>query len=76
MNTQVKRNETFFKNRNNSFIGLFLLFYHPRRLTSPVKMCDNRQYANNDKIDPYKVVEYLGEYHDDNAKKQGNYSHP
>jgi len=42
----------------------------------PVEVSDNRQYANDDEIDAYQIIEYLGENHYNNAENKACYPHP
>ena len=40
----------------------------------PVEVRDNSQYANDDEINPYEVVKYLGENHDNDTENKRNYA--
>jgi len=40
----------------------------------PVEMRDNSEYADDDKINPYEIVKYLRENHDDDAENKRNYA--
>jgi hypothetical protein len=42
----------------------------------PVEVGDNSQDADDDEIDTNQIIEYLGEYHDDNAENEACYAHP
>jgi hypothetical protein len=48
----------------------------PPKASLPVEVRDNSQYADDDEINTYQVIEYLGENHDDNAEYEAGYSHP
>ena len=43
---------------------------------SSVEVGNNSQYANNNKVNTYQIIEYLGENHDDNPENEAGYSHP
>jgi hypothetical protein len=44
--------------------------------TLPVKVRDNSQYADQDKIDTDEIIEYFGENHHNNAENKARDTHP
>jgi hypothetical protein len=44
--------------------------------TSSLEIGDNSQYADDNKVNTDQIIEYLGEYHHDNAENKAGYPHP
>jgi hypothetical protein len=42
----------------------------------PVKVRDNGQDPDNDEINPYEIVKYLGKNHYNDAENERDYAHP
>ena len=60
----------------HSFVFPPLYYMAPPEVPLPAEVRDKSQYANNDEINPYEIVKYLGENHHNDAENKRDYTPP